>query len=82
MLISKNIIFNNLKIYFKLKVMFKKLLYNYRMRKLRKYYIDYTMKQSSNSINAFCYERDDGGLDKVAIRYIENICNYIVKGIQ
>ena len=53
--------------------MFKKLLYNYRMRKLRKYYIDYTMKQSSNSINAFCYERDDGGLDKVAIRYIENI---------
>ena len=62
--------------------MFKKLLYNYRMRKLRKYYSDYTMKQSSNSINAFCYERDDGGLDKVAIRYIENICNYIVKGIQ
>ena len=47
--------------------MFKKLLYNYRMRKLRKYYIDYTMKHSSNSINAFCYERDDGGLDKVAI---------------
>ena len=36
--------------------MFKKILYNYRMRKLRKYYIDYTMKQ--------------------------NICNYIVKGIQ
>ena len=35
--------------------MFKKLLYNYRMRKLRKYYIDYTMKHSSNSINAFCY---------------------------
>ena len=54
--------------------MFKKLLYNYRMRKLRKYYIDYTMKHSSNSINAFCYERDDGGLDEVAIRYIENIC--------
>lgn len=47
-----------------------------------KYYIDYTMKHSSNSINAFCYERDDGGLDEVAIRYIENICNYIVKGIQ
>ena len=69
-------------LYFKLKVMFKKLLYNYRMRKLRKYYIDYTMKHSSNSINAFCYERDDGGLDEVAIRYIENICNYIVKGIQ
>mgnify|MGYP000563231025 CR=1 FL=1 len=64
--------------------MFKKLLYNYRMRKLRKYYIDYAMKQSSNSINAFCYKRDDGGLDldEVAIRYIENICNYIVKGIQ
>ena len=51
--------------------MFKKLLYNYRMRKLRKYYIDYAMKQSSNSINAFCYKRDDGGLDldEVAIRY-------------
>ena len=64
--------------------MFKKLLYNYRMRKLRKYYIDYAMKQSSNPINAFCYKRDDGGLDldEVAIRYIENICNYIVKGIQ
>ena len=62
--------------------MFKKLLYNYRMRKLRKYYIDYTMKHTSNSINAFCYQRDDGELEEVAIRNIENICNYIVKGIQ
>lgn len=59
--------------------MFKKLLYNYRMRKLRKYYIDYVMKYAELKHNEFA--SDDGQLDEIAIRYIENICDYIVKGI-
>lgn len=57
--------------------MFKKLLYNYRMRKLRKYYIDYIMKHSD--YNAFSAK--NGKLDEIAIKYIENLCDYIVRGI-
>lgn len=59
--------------------MFKKLLYNYRMRKLRKYYIDYVMKCADRKHNEFASGK--GQLDQIAIRYIENICDYIVKGI-
>lgn len=60
--------------------MLKKLFNNYRMRKLRKYYIDYTMKHLGNNYNAF--SANNGNLDEIAIKYIENLCDYIVNGIR
>lgn len=59
--------------------MFKKLFYNYRMRKLRKYYVDYILKKDVDKYNAF--SAGNGELDKESIKYVENLCDYIVKGI-
>lgn len=59
--------------------MFKKLFYNYRMRKLRKYYVNYMMKHAADKYNAF--SASNGKLDESAIRYVENLCDYIVRGV-
>ena len=59
--------------------MFKKLLYNYRMRKLRKYYVNYMMKHATDKYNAFT--AGNGKLDMNAIKYVENLCDYIVRGV-
>lgn len=59
--------------------MFKKLLYNYRMRKLRKYYVNYMLKHADNKYNAF--SAGSGKLEESAIKYVENLCDYIVRGV-
>lgn len=49
------------------------------MRKLRKYYVNYMMKHAADKYNAF--SACNGKLDESAIRYVENLCDYIVRGV-
>lgn len=61
--------------------MLKNILYKYRMRKLRKYYISLSIRKSEIGINAFSPRSDSESLDRDAISYIEALCDYIIRGI-
>lgn len=51
------------------------------MRKLRKYYINLSIRKSEIGINAFAPRSDSESLDSDAISYIEALCDYIIRGI-
>lgn len=53
--------------------MFKKLLYNYRMRKLRKHYIDVT-------INSYRPSAFNDSANMIYLSMIEQICKYTIDG--
>ena len=61
--------------------MLKNILYKYRMRNLRKYYINLSIRKSEIGINAFAPRSDSESLDSDVISYIEALCDYIIRGI-